>query len=847
MILCFVGDDESEDKSEDKREDGGDDGQDKAEKNFAFVEKYIKKHGVVDIPSLKLYLIGPPGVGKTTTRKRLTGEIKHVSPNEKGPSTGIDAPVTVQIGKTTTRERLTGEIKYVSPNEKGPSTGIDAPVTVQIDDVLINDEWKSQGLEEQCQALCSCILKVGGEDNTAQQTANNVQENSNELPIPPAFTEQSPALMISDPVEATNSVKNPEHFVPTNSAEISDTVSVDDESPSPSGDSIISSRSRQDHKEYELSSELRSLVKERNWIKIGEFLRSKNFTLLQIIDIGGQPEFHAIIPLLLHGLAINLIFLDMSQGMDSKYEVSYRGRDGSVDSTIQYESEFTVRELIDCTLSNISSLQSNDSVDSVAILVGTHCDSHRCNEEHVSALEESVRNSFATFIRNGVLLQVNNESPEKYIHQVNNVSGVSDIVSLRKLISNSVHRRFKSKPVLTTTLLLHLILRNKFGEKGWCWLNPDCVEIAKVLGIEEDLTEKDGVLQYLHDRFGTILYYQGKTRQGKKTELKISQRVIVDPDVIMRPPVELVVTAFGAEGNDPPVARRIRFTGEISHSVMEKACEKYWPSDDKKKLIPTDEIVELLESRYILHDHAKPADAENGDETVYFLPCLLSFDEGVRGQSRDHSQLDSLTYPPLLVIPKKEYIPHGLFPATIVKLSQQEHWELFETKIPTQIDAKQTRFRNRIHFTFKKLDVELRALPTHLECRILSDGPRDKSIDCQISECRSELEKYIDEVLLSLFPTKKWIWNFGFYCPKALSNKIPPHPAPLNKEQMIACNTLGCIELQVGLEEKHKIWFTTSKDEASKQGKGTVFNVTHDYFSHAFDQCCVLHAFFCSM
>ena len=512
--------------------------------------------------------------------------------------------------------------------------------------------------------------------------------------------------------------------------------------------------------------------------------------------------------------------------MNSKYKVAYRGRDGSFDLA-PYTSEHTVREVIDFTLSNILSLQSNNSVP-VAILVGTHLD--KCNEEDVSALEKSVQDSFATFIRKGVLRQVN-ESPAKYIHQVNNVSGVSDIVRLRELISSSVHSdRFKSKPVPTSTLLLHLILRKRFGpDPGWCSLKV-CVKIAEGCGIsEEDLTrENDGILQYLHDSFGTILYYRGRTRQGK--ELKISQRVIVDPNVITRPPVELVATAFGADGRvEHAEARRIRFTGEIRHSVMKRACEDR-PSDDKKELIPTDEIVELLESRYILHDDAKSADSENGDEPVYFLPCLLSFDEKVRDQSRDHSHLNDLTYAPLLLIPNKGHIPPGLFPATIVKLSQ--HWKLFETEIPIQNDAEPTRFRNRIHFTFKgKLGVELRALPTHLECRI-----RDPSglIDPQLlSECRSELEEYFDEVLLSFFPTRKWKWNFGFYCPNALlSDKIPPHPGPLNEEQMIKCTKSGCKEDLVGLEEKHKIWFTTSKDEVPKLGEGTVFNVTHDYVSH---------------
>ena len=485
MILCSVGDDESEDE---------------AETNFTVVKEHIEQQGSVDVLSLKSYLIGPSGVGKTTTRRRLTGEIDLLSPNDVVPSTGIDAPVTVQLYRD-----------------------------IEQSSVLISKEWKCQCLEEQCQALCSCILNTRSisEDDTVQQKAINVQENSNK-PIQSASTELSPVLMKSHPV---NSLKKHEHFVATFSAEISDTESTDDESPSPS---IVSSRPRKDHKEDEITSALRSLIEKKDWKEIRKFLISERFTLLHIIDIGGQPEFQEILPLLLHGHAINLIFLNMSQDMSSPYTVTYR--DDSGDSTIQYESEFSVREVIQCTLSSISSLQSNNSAPA-AILVGTHLD--KCNEKDVFALDLSVQDSFDNFIRSDVLCLVNSKPPateKRYLHPVNNVSGdSSDIVRLRELITNTVHsKRFKPESVPTSTLLLHLILRMKFDPTpGWCSLE-ECVEIAERCGISrEDLTKEGGILQYLHDSFGTILYYQGKTRQDKK--LKISQRVIVNPNVIMRP------------------------------------------------------------------------------------------------------------------------------------------------------------------------------------------------------------------------------------------------------------------------------------------------------------------------
>ena len=566
--------------------------------------------------SLKSYLIGPSCVGKTTTLRRLTGEIDYLSLDEIVPSTGIDAPLTVQLYRHTEQSS-----------------------------VLISEGWQSQGLNEQYRALCSHIL------------------NS---PIPPPSSNTSQPRSSSS-MKLTSTDSKPSSMEPSFSR-----PGATQPKSIPSQDEII--------------SELTSLVKKEDWENIREVLKNlKIFTLLHIVDIGGQPEFHEILPLLLHGLALNLIFFNMTKPLDSPYTVVYRDDSGS--SPIKYESEFTIREVIQRALSSISSLQSNTSYSNpAAILVGTHRD--KCSEADVLALEQSLQDTFANFIKSSVLCLVSKPGEKKrYIHPVNNVSGdSSDIEGLRELITTTVHNRFKSEPVPTATMLLHLILRMKFDPTpGWCSLE-ECIEIAERCGISrEDLLNKDGgILRYLHDRFGSILHYQ--KIQEKEKDLKISQRVIVNPNIIMRPPVELVVTAFGAEGIEHEVAERIRCTGEIPHRLMEKACSpnKGQSSADK---IPTDEIAKLLKSRYILYENAQSAD----EEKVYFLPCLLSPDNNVDKESHDHSLLNSLTYPPVLLIPKKGYVPLGPFPATVVKLSQSSHWTLAETEISIQ-NAERNRF-----------------------------------------------------------------------------------------------------------------------------------------------------------
>ena len=606
---------------------------DAAETNFAVVKEHIKQQGSVDMLSLKSYLIGPPGVGKTTTLRRLTGEITH-----SNSSTGIDAPLTFQLYHDTEQSS-----------------------------VLITEGWKSQGLREQCQALCSYILNPQSSGNDTQQNATSLEDSS--------FSGKEPTSIKPSSLEKPSpSVKTPSLVAPSTPTApsssdeiISDTESIDSESssaPSPSTSDSIILQPQPVPKLDEITPTLRLLVEEKDWGKIREFLKCNKFTLLHIVDIGGQPEFHEILPLILHGIALNLIFFDMSRDLDSPYTVVYRAEDGG-SSSIEYDSVFTVTQVIQRALHSISLLQSNVNYSKpAAILVGTHHD--MCSEADVYNLEQSVQKAFAYFIDNNVLYPVGKLEGKKkrYIHPVNNVSGdSSDIEGLRELIIEIVHsNRFKPEPVPTATLLLHLILRNKFdATPGWCELDK-CVKIADSCGIsEEDLTKKNGILQYLHDRFGTILHY---CLPNQEMGLKISQRVIVNTNLVMRPPVDLFVTAFGTNKSEPKEAENIRRTGVIKHRLMERACSSNKGHQSNPNEIPTDEIVELLKSRYILYEDAQ----SDSNEPFYFLPCLLYPDHEI---NQDYSLLHFLAYPPILLIPETGYVPLGPFPATVVKLSTE--------------------------------------------------------------------------------------------------------------------------------------------------------------------------------
>ena len=127
-----------------------------------------------------------------------------------------------------------------------------------------------------------------------------------------------------------------------------------------------------------------------------------------------------------------------------------------------------------------------------------------------------------------------------YMHPLVNVSKDStDIEELRELITAVVYQfTFSSRRgpnwciVATSDSPLKLD-----PHSGWCSVE-DCVKIAEFCNISrEALLKENGILGYLHDRFGSILFY--------RKVVGLCLRVIVNANTIMGPPSELFVHVLG--------------------------------------------------------------------------------------------------------------------------------------------------------------------------------------------------------------------------------------------------------------------------------------------------------------
>ena len=133
---------------------------------------------------------------------------------------------------------------------------------------------------------------------------------------------------------------------------------------------------------------LQKLIKSGNYSKMAKCLGN---TLLNINDVGGQPEFLEMLPALSNGPAMYLVFLDLSKELDKPYNIPF-SRDGKV--ITPYKSMHTVKTAVSQILSSIASVRHMSEISKpllktpqlkdkfeafltvppVAALIGTHKD-----------------------------------------------------------------------------------------------------------------------------------------------------------------------------------------------------------------------------------------------------------------------------------------------------------------------------------------------------------------------------------------------------------------------------------------------------------------------------------------
>ena len=709
------------------------------------MEKFLnacENNGVINILTVKSVLTGPPCVGKTSFLLRL--QKKSIAQKDSQgrqmntiPSSGFENPVTVNIkeNRTTTTAAAISKGQWITT-----------------DNIIEQGYILLQSVKQPTQ-FC---------EDTAFSMSSLTPDSTNQsiYVVPPSRvkalnTNAVPPAQANPPSNLLNRfLKYTSEFFPSKSQTLVPTRDFVEE--------VLSSKGMQKLEDLE------------------------EITTVYFIDTGGQPEFHELLPPLLRGPALHLIFFNASHNLTHPVNVWFRHRDEK-SSSVEYKTSSSSIEMIHQLLSSFYCLSLEDnSKQSVSVLLGSYIDQLSPNKAERSkqiisassvVLEcigktEFYKNGFVTFPKS------ESECNPIFLPLDNATASENELEGIQTFLLQVIKDRFTPISLPVTWAVFHLILRYQYEQSpGVCTL-AECTDLGVNCGIQAQ--DINTVLRHFHKNLGTILYYEEIDR--------LKEFVICNPGVLFSGIARLVTLSFAGSGERHTAAEEIRKTGEIPDRELPNTT----PLTPKCPL-NNQHLIELLTHfKLITHigDDAKPS---------LFMPSLLIPDPNVLS-SLTSKMVITTSPPPLLVFFKGAFIPVGVFSALMVELSKI--WVL----------DRENRYRNRATFISTLFNVEIQSCLAFIDVRLKGSLP-------VANFCSSVRKVVVDCVndVLSVQPHVSGIKCFiGFYCPGSLlpSNPVPLHPCEClytaDEPQALLCkNEPRCEGFKESFQicPEYKVWF----------------------------------------
>lgn len=502
---------------------------------------------------------------------------------------------------------------------------------------------------------------------------------------------------------------------------------------------------------------------------------------VRIIDTGGQPELHELLPAFVTGPAINLIVFNLQLPLQEQFPIYCRSE--SDGNSIAYKSCINHEDMILRSLSSIACLGYGNQIPSAkelddlrcthsggpaAFLIGSHKDlvsAGKINDinKHLISLIEKCNPEIVKYYSGSCLLYPIN-GRDKFSKEID---------TLRQDISQTVKMQFEKFPVPMTWLILSIMLQVKLqkGETQNVISIDDCFEIAEKCGFE-NIKQLKSALWFFHNVMGTVMYFPHIP--------ELNSKVILDLQAIFDCITKLITSCFiyktvMSKSAEEDFSRRGIFTLENLKRVFKPPRHNYPFS--------AQEIIALLK-----HLHAI-VDIEEGK---YFMPTSLA----PTVLCDLHQDTSLPPPPPLLISFDCGYTPVGIFGSLVTCL-------LCDTSsIECCLDARSQQYRNKIKLIAGSWrdEVTLISRAKFLEVIFKKTHPKASSSPADI---RIAIDESIKAVTESFHYKSKAKHFFGFVCS---CKSLPQHPAICEdiKTKMVKC--MKTDEL-MDLSDAQLVWF----------------------------------------
>ena len=669
----------------------------------------------MDIRYMKCFLVGPPGVGKTTTLNRMLKAIDNIS------SSGAKCQSTLMANCIQV-------LAFISENASEWLSSKDVNEETKLVFRLVHSNKAIEATKESSKTQFKTKDKerATAPEQTEQPSSNTKKQSQRESqPEEPQTVKRKPAQQHQEPP------KSEPETIP-----------------------------QQQSKLAPIKARLQKLIKTGDYSKMAKLLGN---TLLNINDIGGQPGFLEMLPALSTGPAMYLVFLDLSKELNKPYEIPF-SRDATIITPFKaiHTVEATISQILSAIASvhNISRDQTSfrkaavfsekfekfQQVSPVATLIGTHKDQLTNPEEKIKETDECLKKVTQKF--KDILASPTDCS----LFSVDNYAGTeqSDIAPIREFMNNVFRTHFKdaSLPIRPKWLIFGTVLRREYKIVKM----DDCIEIGRLL--EMDTNEIDFCLWYL-DCIGTLMHY---TNIADDEDDWFKNHVICSPQVIFDSTSQLIITSlctlhtegFVIEKEREELLKKGQFSLEsiIKYCFCDEVTEKL----KKDELIPAEQLVKLLNHVNLLSPIThKEAD---GERITYLMPAVLecaSPEELTTSLIPDENNPDSL-----LISFSCGYVPTGTFCGLITQLVSLGptgifgfDWDLVEDGVKRNCVSFYVDYVNKVTLICRDRCYEI---------RVSRDDP-----DISLHELCAHVLSSILFILKRLY--QKLVPQVAFYCP----------------------------------------------------------------------------------
>ena len=667
---------------------------------------FITTKDTLEMQFLKFIFLGPPRLGKTTARRRLTGEI-------------IDLK---SAGEAEQTHPSTGTVK------SGPSVMVRSLSSTTA--VITESEW-------------TALLALKDEACFLFQTLSNVLDSSIQ-------TSDNSCNTVS-----TQSVKAVEESVASTILS-SEVYSNFTDSKIPVSDSFLTQSSGKDLKEIvDDLSEVVAIFKEAMESKHWQDVKRMFKAYLRMEDTGGQPELMDMLPALTVGPGLYLLFFNLQYSLNKCYTLTYCDNVG--ESSIPVQSTYTVKEMFLSSLSSIScsnahanNMSSEETISpdlkkimesskSVAYLIGTHKD--MVKEEDIAEFDKQIQEVIRStkFFEKDIVKFC---SQDRLLVAIDNMGGgAEEVKEIRKLLEECMENQFKKLRIPAVWLVFSLCLRKR-GVKTASF--KSCLKLSEKLNMS--LFETKVALWFLHHHAGIIMYFPDIP--------ELSDLVIIDSQVVYDSVTELILKCLKFR-NRQAAAERFKETGLFSLKELEAATCKV-----SEEYLPPIKLIALLKYLHIIA-YVYPSEphtaCDNDEKDSYIMPCML--------QNAGPEELDCFQgstwqngfASSLMICYNCGFVPIGVFPAMMACLIGRNVFKFLRKGIK----------KNRVQFYYgTDYDkITLIARPTFYEIRLFRQSKTKNPLHIICKAVMEEIVSSLKIVGSQMNYGCYMDYQFAFECP----------------------------------------------------------------------------------